>query len=233
MENRNAGEWHVHVDSLDAGEEADRTHNELHEIGFWASDFSGHVDGYQHNEPKRHSTIKLYSKADFDSMWDRTVEILEKTPGRRYAEGEHLALDEEITYLAPAKEFFLPRFEMTQRKLDPKRGEKFRKTEMHLVLDTEKSSQKLITALLNRGFSQAYIDKKAKSVAESDWKALILTAQGYPADVKSLIAYHLSYFTQVGGVVHGSLKKEDAIRHHLFNMEIDDLGPIIDTLTFF
>ena len=189
----------------------------IDELGFYRHDFSGHPDGYEHFEPVIHATKKLYSRDEFNTTWQRLIEISKDFPKLAgYFEGEYIPTDK----LFPYKEltsFEKPKFKVIRRPLDSTRGEKFRQTEFHLCLDYNNSDQQVITALLDAGLYGAILEKK-------DHKIMVLTMQGSVRMIKILMNEVSKYLEKVGGVVRCTLKEEVALTNHrLGGMSVDQL----------
>ncbi|MDD5050271.1 MAG: hypothetical protein PHV93_00830 [Candidatus Pacebacteria bacterium] len=221
--------YHIH---LDTDTRSKALHEKIQqELGFFAHHFTGHPAGYDHYEPTAHSSIKLFSKKDFEKKWQQCLEIVnadKKVIG--YMEGEYIPTDEAIPF-SPVKKFFKPHWKIKGRRLDSTRGEVFRETEFHLVMDSEKSDQRLVKALFDSGLYGANLTKKGKA-GEKNWKAVVITIQGHNRFIKHLIDEVKWYLHQVGGAVHCTIKEEVALKNQRFRKPVEGLPVIIDKITY-
>src|ERR1043166_3979 len=128
----------------------------VNDIGFWRSDFSGHPDGVEHFEPPHHLTLKVSSSAEFRESFDRLIDYATNCLSiKGYIEGEFIARDEDL----PARPFNpsvkIP-FRFTKSNLVDGR---FRETEIHVVMNRDKSDPRLLQSLLDMGLYTAYMEK--------------------------------------------------------------------------
>lgn len=137
-----------------------------------------------------------------------------------YIEGEYIPTDDEIAPKEVTK-FELPPMKIVRRRLSAALGEKFRESELHVVMDFDNSDQRVVTGLLDAGLYGALLDKK-------DHRAIVLTAQGSRKIILPLITEIRSYLERIGGVVRGSIKEERALKYQLYNMEVEELPEVVD-----
>ncbi len=214
------GIFHIHIDTKT---ESPEIHSAAKDIGFYEHNFSGHPAGYVHFEPTRHSSIKISDRMEFQKKWKALQTLMRSDKNvAGYIEGEYIPTDVPI---APKEvtQFKLPEFNIVRRRLSAALGEKFRETELHVVMDFDKSDQRVITGLLDAGLYGALLNKQ-------DHRAIILTAQGSNKIIKPLIQEIRSYLEHVGGVVHGSIKEERALLYELYNMEVEALPEVVDKI---
>jgi hypothetical protein len=218
------GIYHIH---LDTKTQSTKLHDCFQrELGFFPHHFSGHPEGRIHFEPTSHSSKKILSKDEFRKLWEKAVRLVGKdTSAVGYLEGEYIPKDIFIPY-RPITTFFTPSFSIKRRTLYSSQGEKFRETELHLVLDFDKSDQRVITGLLDAGLYGALRPKQG-------YRVIVLTIQGHACFIRPLIEKIQHYLSAVGGVVHCTLKEEVALKHHLFGgMTPEELPEIIETITY-
>ncbi len=213
--------YHIH---LDTDTKSKKLHQKIQlELGFHAHHFTGHPEGYMHFEPTSHSSIKLPSRAKFNEIWKRATKLVEaekRVVG--YLEGEFIPVDIAIPF-NPVARYFPPPFKIKRRKLDPSRGEKFRETEFHLVMDAKESDQRVIRGLYDAGLYGAYLEK-------SSYGAVVLTIQGHRKLIKPLIGEVICYLNEVGGVKRCTIKEEQALANELFRKKVSSLPEIIDSI---
>ncbi len=216
MENK----FHIHIDATELPKSLEEFVRK--ELGFYEHGFNGHPLGYRHFEPNRHLTTKPRDKIEFERIW---VD-LEKNAATHgligYIEGEYIPFDDEISF-KPYVELPVP-FKIERRRLHP--DEKFRQSELHLVLDAVESDGQLISRLLEAGLYGAYLPKK-------DHTALVLTAQGYIKDISPLIESLRTYLHEAGGAKRCSLKEERALKSTLFGITVKDLPEVIENVDYF
>ncbi len=214
--------YHIHLDTQTTSTEL---HQKIQSLGFFSHNFTGHPKGYPHFEPTSHSTIKLGSKFEFKRVWNETIKLIEKEKDVvGYLEGEYIPTDQFI----PFKEmggFLPPSFSIKRRRINPEKGEMFRETEFHLVMDFDNSEQKVITALLDAGLYGALLQKP-------DHRAIVLTCQGNRRLIKPLFKEIIRYLNDVGGVKRCTIKEEIALKHQLFNMSASELPEVVDSITY-
>lgn len=223
VESTKTGIYHIHLDTQTTSAEL---HQKIHkELGFFSHNFTGHPEGYPHFEPTSHSTIKLESKLEFEEIWKKTIKLVEKDKDVvGYLEGEYIPTDRPIPFKEMSR-FFPPPFTIKRRKIDPEKGEGFRETEFHLVMDFDNSEHKVITALLEAGLYGALLQKL-------DHRAIILTCQGRRRLIKPLFSEIVKYLNDIGGVKRCTIKEEVALKHELFNMSENELPEVVDSITY-
>ncbi len=220
-EKTQSGIFHIHIDARYISPDL-ASHVTSH-LGFYNHHFSGHPEGYQHFEPNFHLTRKLPTKNEFTQAWGVLEQAIEASNFVGYIEGEYIPLDEALPELPYDNSIPFP-FKVERRKLLLDEG--FRQTEFHVVMDGDRSDERLIKKLLDVGLYGAYLDK-------TDYRAIVLTMQGYRKDIDLLIPSIRNYLHQAGGAVNGTLKEERAIRHRLYGITPADLPEIADRVMFF
>ena len=213
--------FHIHLDTDTAS--SGLHHKIQKELRFFPHHFSGHPSGRTHFEPTSHSSVKIRTKKEFDQVWGKAIAMVSAEKNVvGYLEGEFIPLDLAI----PFKEignFFPPPFKIKRRVLDSGKGEMFRETEFHLVMDCDNSDQRVIESLMDAGLYGALLSK-------TDHKAIVLTIQGHRRFIKPLIQSVIMYLNQVGGVARCTIKEEEALTNKLFNKKVETLPPIIEEL---
>ncbi len=211
--------FHIHVDATSIA--VDDYQTLINRFSFIASDFSGHPEGYAHFEPRRHLTRKLSDITQYHQLWGEVKHFLHQCAGFvGYLEGEFIPRDEAVAH-ASYTEKAIP-FTISRRRLDENRGEFFRQAEIHITLHKDKSSDKLIAALLAAGLYGAYIPKPGGEY-------LVLTAQGKKQEIKALYELLKTYLDRAGGAYDCTLKEERAIDFELYGLATTDLPEVIDT----
>ena len=211
--------YHIHIDGTTFPEVLAR---EARRIGFYETNFSGHPEGFQHFEPKVHLTLKAEGVESFNAAWSELEKVASAVEWKGYIEGEFIPFDDEL----PWKEYVdvpVP-FKLERRRL--RSEEDFRQTEVHVVMDKDASDARLMRGLLEAGLYGAYLPKQ-------DHTALVLTAQGYKADIFRLSGVLRKYLASVGGAARCTLKEERAIRYKLFNLLPEELPEIVDCVQYF
>ncbi len=223
MEPTQPGIFHIHIDARSMPVSLDEF--ALKEAGFIDTDFSGHPDGYQHFEPKRHLTLKLKTKDAFNKVWEQLEQKAnESSDFVGYLEGEFIPKDEYI----PHKEFEnipVP-FKVERRTLTGSEKEQFRQTEFHLTMEKTKSNPELMKRLLDSGLYGAYIPKR-------DGEFLVLTMQGFIKDIEPLYEQLKKYLLKAGGAYRCTLKEERAIRFKMYGVTSPDLPEIANIITYY
>ncbi|HEV2479268.1 MAG TPA: hypothetical protein VGS79_06380 [Puia sp.] len=223
MEPTQPGIFHIHIDAV-------HLPARLHEfarrtLGFAATDFEGHPEGYDHFEPACHLTLKLSTKEQFRSAWDLLLaEAQANADFVGYLEGEYIPTDEYLPF-QPYKDLPVP-FKVTRRRLDPCREEDFRQTEFHLTMEKNRSSAELIGKLLDSGLYGAYITKP-------DGEFLVLTMQGSVKDIRPLQIAVRQFVCDSGGAYRCTLKEERAIAHYLQAVTQVDLPEIAAHIEYY
>lgn len=217
--------FHIHVDGTYVVPELQRRFEAA--LGFTETNFAGHPEGYKHFEPTLHLTKKLDDKRQYRTEWDQAVAIAKSDPAfRGYLEGEFIPLDEDLVEKPYLPGVPVP-FRITRRKLKgAAEDEPFRRSEIHLTMDKDRSDPRLITDLLDAGLYGAYIPK-------ADHVAITLTAQSVVTHETGVLAGLLmGYVGRVGGAVRASIKEEMAINHHVVGIEASDLPEVIDQVEY-
>lgn len=214
--------FHIHIDArrMPKGLEVFA----IQELGFYDTDFSGHPEGYQHFEPKRHLTLKVKTKEEFNDIWA----ILEKKADDSkdfvgYLEGEFIPEDEFIPY-TEFKDIPVP-FRIERKTLSGSEKEEFRQTEFHLTMEKENSNPALVNRLLESGLYGAYIPKK-------DGEFLVLTMQGFIKDIVPLYNKLREYLFEAGGAYRCTIKEERALRFKMYGIVSSDLPEIAGKILY-
>lgn len=215
--------FHIHIDTQSESPELHRAAQEA--LGFYSHNFRGHPDGYPHFEPTRHSSFKTSDSRIFRSTWAQLEALISEHPEVvGYIEGEFIPLDADIPE-KPIQDFSPLGIRIERRRLSSALGESFRETEIHVVMDFDRSDSNVVTELLEAGFYGALLDK-------TDHRAIVLTMQGTRRQIGPLLSATHKYLKEIGGVVRGSIKEERAIRHRLFNMPVEDLPEVAKCIDY-
>lgn len=210
------GVFHIHIDAQQLPDELNCF--ALEQLGFAETNFSGHPPGFEHFEPNRHLTLKLTTKAAFETAWRRLEAAADRPDFVGYLEGEYIVTDEAIEY-RPFRDIEAP-FHVERRRLSGAPAEQFRQSELHLVYRREDSDPRLSDTLLRAGLYGAYIPK-------ADGEYLVLTAQGFVRDIEPLHRAVRDFIKSAGGAVRCTLKEERAIRHKLAGVTSLQLPQIV------
>ncbi|HEX7722712.1 MAG TPA: hypothetical protein VF397_11180 [Pyrinomonadaceae bacterium] len=189
-------DFHIHVDAITLNDKFEDYL--INQLGFWRSDFSGHPEGVEHFEPPHHLTAKLQTAAEFRRVFDQLVSYAEQQQSMKgYLEGEFIASDDDLKE-RPFDSFVKPPFTISKTTLAE--GE-FRETEIHVVLNRDKSDPALLQSLLDMGLYTAYMEK-------SYGTAQIFTAQGSRERIQEMLPALKNYLEMAGGAVNCSIKEE-------------------------
>lgn len=210
-------EFHVHVDAWEiAPEFVEALQNDW---SFMQTDFDGHPDGVEGYEPKFHLTYKTNSSVDFKRVFDEVVAIAKQGIMRGYIEGEFLPLDEDIqetsfdpSVVPPVRRFCLGRV--------PEGN--FRGSEIHVVMDKDRSDPRLLEILAEMGMFCAYMKKPYGT-------AVIFTVGGTRSDIASVVEPLREYLDKAGGSVNGSIKEERIADYWLSSANLR-LPPVVKTI---
>jgi hypothetical protein len=210
-------DFHIHVDALTLSENFESFLTT--ELGLWRSDFSGHPEGVEHFEPPHHFTAKVVSSAEFRECFDRLVSYAEaNAPMKGYLEGEFIALDEDLTE-RPFDPAVKAPFKIQKTNL-PAGG--FRESEIHVVLNRDKSDPRLLQSLLDMGLYTAYM-------AKSYGTAQIFTVQGSREKIQTILPALKEYLENAGGAVNCSIKEERVADWWLSEPTLR-LPPVVDSI---
>jgi len=226
MEQTQPNIFHIHVDGRRMP--ADLGRMMLEELGFYDHHFIGHPGGYQHFEPNYHLTRKLAAGSidqrarEFKEIWKKLEALVSGTDFVGYLEGEFIPTD-IVFPEKPYDDSIAVPFLIERRRL--RDGENFRESEIHLVMDKDKSHERLITKLLDSGLYGAFLPKK-------DHTAVVLTMQGYRADILPLRDALVEYLNRAGGVVRGTIKEERAIKYELLGIKPSELPEIAGRVVY-
>jgi hypothetical protein len=223
--------FHIHVDATVLPE---TVHKDLRGIGFVDTNFSGHPEGYQHFEPNTHMTLKTSDLRSYRAVWHKAARLVTATEGfKGYLEGELVRpflsfKPRETMYESRYKDADSNYFLIRRRRLKgAASGEAFRKNEVHLTLDKDRSDPRLISDLLAAGMYGAYVPKDG-------YTALVLTAQSTlrPREFNHFVSMLKLHVMYIGGVVCGRLKEEIAIDHLLVGVGPEELPEVIDEIIY-
>ena len=212
-------EFHIHIDARVMPKELQER---MKELGFFEDSFTGHPGGYRHFEPVVHMTRKLYSKEEFERGFEAAEREINGTEFVGYIEGEYLRPTIQIPENTYNPHVPIP-FQIERRQL--RMDEPFRQTEFHLEMDGDASNQDLITRLLDTGLYGAFYP-------EVGYRGIVITMQGYIADILPLQGVLRQYLEEAGGVVNGILYEERALKNKLVGITPPDLPEIADKIQY-
>ena len=213
--------FHIHSDAKHISNELYRY--AVNDLKFVDTDFDGHPEGYVHFEPEKHLTLKLKTKGEFQSTWEKLEKITDRSEFKGYLEGEFIPFDEYIPHKSYT-DIPVP-FKIKRRRLKGTKGEQFRQTEIHLTFEKDSSHHDLIKKLLDSGLYGAYIPKK-------DGTFIVLTMQGYIKDIEKLYPVIKQYLLDSGGAYRCTLKEERAIDFKLYGINVEDLPEIAEKIDY-
>ena len=152
--------------------------------------------------PRFHLTKHIRSSIEFKEIFKQLEHKLRYARDMiGYIEGEYIALDKAIPYLPFRGYMHAP---ITLELCNTKGV--FRKSEVHLSMDIEKSDMCLLKELHRIGLFSCILQKK-------DYLSQIFTAQGRRKDIEVLITVLEKYLLQVGGAANCTLKEERTARY--------------------
>ncbi len=213
------GIYHIHIDAEKMSE--DLYQFAKHQLHFRDSDFEGSPEGYECFAPKKHMTLKLKERSDFDKMWDLVEDKADKVEWEGYLEGEYLPTDEYIPY----KSFNgkpVP-FKIERKKVMEEEG--FRQTEFHLSMDAIRSDPRLLRELLNSGLMAVEIIKKGT-------KFIIFTAQGANDKISRLYQSVKDYLINNGGASRCTIKEEQVVKYKLYKRSHNQLPEVLNKVHY-
>lgn len=216
------GIFHIHIDA--SYMPPDLSKIVKGELGFYDHHFIGHPDGYEHFEPNAHLTRKILTGKEFKQVWEELEGLVEGTDFGGYLEGEYIPTDDTIPESLYNDSVVFP-FRVERRRLRGAPEEQFRETEIHLVMDKDKSDERVVRKILDAGLYGAFLPKK-------DYTAVVLTMQGFCRDIEPLIQSLTEYLHKAGGVVRGTIKEERAIRYKLIGVNPQELPEIADRVIY-
>jgi len=224
------GIFHIHVDSRSSLNDKFDLFNIIKEdLNFFFTNFSGHPEGHASiTTPNPHMTLKLNTLREFEAKWEELVKVCKQYDFAGYLEGEIIPIDEIIQF----REYLggvSPTFKLITRPLRGPPKDEFRETEVHLVMDADKSDPRVIVDLLKAGFSGAYMQKTRGDIK---YQAIVLTAQGSRKEVFSLVDLLRDYLAKVDGVVRGTIKVEKVLKYKLFHMDHTHLPHILADIKY-
>lgn len=210
-------EFHIHVDAMSLSKAFEE--HLIQNLGFWRSDFSGHPKGLEHFEPPHHFTKKLATSTEFRELFDRLVSFAKINASMKgYLEGEFVALDHDIPDRAFDPFVKIP---FTIHKTTLPTGS-FRQSEIHVVLNRDKSEPRMLTSLVEMGFYTAYMPKRYGT-------AQIFTVQGFRSEILSILQPLKNYLEEAGGLVDCSIKEERVVGWWLSEPNLC-LPPVVDSI---
>lgn len=220
--------FHIHID-------ANEMSNELYEtaksqLGYFDQHFAegqNFGSGYRVVAPQKHITKQFFEheKEAFYDAWDAITDLADQGGLTGYIEGEYIAFDYDFPdkpYCGDGK----PPFKLDLRPLTGPPNEEFRQTELHLVMDEERSDPQLIQSLLDTGMYPARLPKAASENYPAHM-AIVFTVQGYKNEIGHLAEQLTDYLLKVGGTVRASLKEERILRYKLYDITYKELPEII------
>lgn len=188
--------FHIHVDAVTLSAEFEQYL--VRDLGFCRSDFSGHPEGVEHFEPPHHFTAKFASSAEFRARFDRLLSYTKANASMKgYLEGEFIARDEDLRE-RPFDPLVKAPFKVHKASLP---AGSFRESEIHVVLNRDKSEPRLMQSLLGMGLYTAYMTKDYGT-------AQIFTVQGSREKIQTILPALKDYLENVGGAVNCSIKEE-------------------------
>ena len=211
-------EFHIHVDAEEISEQF-RTEL-ISGWGFCESDFAGHPDGAEGFEPPHHLTRKTQSGKEFQRIFD-TVRDFAANPGamKGYIEGEYVPSDEDFQETPFDPSVAPPQIRLSLEAVPPGL---FRESEVHIVMDADRSDPRLISYLRAIGLFSAYMNKPYG-------RAVIFTAGGSRRDIASLLDSLRLYLSLAGGSIKGSIKEERIINYWLSDSGLR-LPPVVSAI---
>ena len=196
----------------------------LHKFGFYEHNFIGHPYGYEYFGPIAHLSRKILTSKEFKQVWGKLERLVEGTNFAGYLEGEYILTDRVIPKMSYDDSVVFP-FRVERRRLRGTPEEQFRETEIHLVMDRDKSDERVIRKILDAGLYGAFLPKKGQT-------AVVLTMQGFCRDIGPLSQSLIEYLHRAGGVVRGTIKEERAIRYKLIGVNPQNLPEIADRVIY-
>jgi hypothetical protein len=216
------GYYHIHVDASAISEDL---HTQIKNSLFFIDD--NFLDlpqkGYSVFVPKAHLSKKIPSKQEFDETWN----ILEKMVNMKnltgYLEAEFIKNFDAI----PSKPYIRvkPPFTIHRRTLNGSPNEIFRQSEIHIMMDADRSEKRLITDLLDAGFYGGYYQ-------ENDKKGVVLTIQGFTKDIEPLYKVLQQYLEKTGGAVNCFIEMELTVHSKLLGVTSNRLPEIADSVEY-
>ncbi len=228
MEQSEPIRFHIHIDAEVMSDELYQY--AMQKLGYMDQHFAEGQDfgsGYRVAAPVKHITKRFYESETeaFYDAWEAITELADKGSLKGYIEGEYIAFDRDFVdkpYSGDGK----PPFKLDLRPLSGPPNEEFRQTEIHLVMDEERSHPELIQSLLDTGMYPARLPKPASKDYPAH-TAMVFTAQGYRNKIAKLADKLTASLHQVGGTVKGSLKEERILRYKLYDITYQKLPDII------
>lgn len=211
-------QFHIHVDAWELSAAFGEQLRE--EWKFVTSDFAGHPEGTEGFEPPHHLTYKTRSSAEFRRVFDAVFAAAQATGAMRgYIEGEFLPIDEDL----PEKPFDPSvRPPIRAIRLGSLPPDSFRESEIHIVMDADRSDPRLQRILADMGLFSAYMNK-------SYGRAVIFTAGGPRDHIGALLEPLRKYLHEVGGAVAGSIKEERIAAYWLSDPHLR-LPPVVASI---
>jgi len=217
-----SGVYHIHLDGMYriSLKPREPLRVALEACGFTQDSFCGHPPDYPSFEPQYFFTHKTHDRDEHQEIWRFVCALPFQLGFMGYAEAEYVKSDEHLPYHPFTEQ--APPFQITRRRLDV--GE-WRKTELHLVMDKDKSDPQLIKFLLDAGLYGAYLKKQDRTF-------IVLTMQGMLTEMEPLIKSVKEYITTAGGAFDCTLKEEIAIGCFLFGPKPQELPEIAASVTY-
>lgn len=199
-------ELHIHINAAYIAPYLERY---VTRLGFLRRDFSGHPVGKHEYEPKIHLSRKLYSSKEFKVLFEQVVQQAKSSGGLiGYIEGEFVARRNIIPEEKYDKRIPIP-FKVTTRP-----QHRFRKSEIHLSLDSKQSHPLIIDSLYEMGMVSAFLPKGYHMMQ-------VFTLQGTLDQMFLLYSLLFGYVKGAGGIVGGTIKEERTARSWQSSVDIE------------
>lgn len=216
--------WHIHVDAKELIPDDFRRFLEASRFTY-TNFLQKRPFGIECQPPPlEHLTKKFLDKQEeeYGSSWLEVERAAKQSGFVGYLEGERV-VDIQLSSRPKLSGTSRALFTLTKRKL--KGSEQFRQDELHLVMDWERSDQRLVRAFMDAGMGVALMPK-------TGYTAVVLTAQGWSRDIKPLFSHLLDYCNQIGGMDNVSVKREVVRNFALFGMTTGELPEIVDQVYY-
>jgi hypothetical protein len=209
--------YHFHIDAAYLPRDLEEFAKES--LGFRNDDFEHEVmiKGVRHKG--RHFTRKIQDRSQIELVKEIAkilVEEAERTRFEGFFQAEFVMSEKMVRGEGRGMAESAP-FSITSRKLDPLKGETFKKHELHLEFEEAETSSSLIEAL---GRSGMLVSRAPGEVT--------LTASGYPNDIRAIKKSVEEYLATSSCRYKGIIVHEAALFSSLHRMEVTDLPMIVD-----
>ncbi len=198
--------FHLHVDGHCMNDSQIKA---VERFGFVKTPFRLDLGGAGFEAPY-HFTVKMKDSRYFKALYGDVVDVLKTTTFEGYVEGECVSVDTAIPYRAPAG----AHVRLTGRtRFEGLDDGGFRKTELHIAYNHDKSDRSFRDSLMKLGFFSAFMDKPY-GLCE------ILTIQGTSKAIEELETVVTQYLREVPGVCDCSIKREDIAKYWLSRPDV-------------